>query len=173
SFGATYTYSKSLDNASSIGGGATVVAQNEDDLPAERGLSSFNQTQKFVGDFMVDLPFGEGRKWMTRGGVAEKIFGAWQWSGSYSIATGFPYTARVLGNYQNVAQGVNGTLRADYAGAPIQISDPSVLQWFNTSAFSLPPADQFGTAGRNTIIGPTTWNFNMALSKTFQLKDNM
>src|SRR5262249_49660431 len=43
SIGGTYVYSKSIDNASSIGGGAAVVAQNFHDLAAERGLSSFDQ----------------------------------------------------------------------------------------------------------------------------------
>ena len=173
SVGATYTFSKSIDNASSIGGGAVVVAQDQNDLAAERGLSSFNQTHKLSGDFIFELPFGEGRKWMTRGGTLGHVFGEWQLSGSYSVTSGFPFTARVLGNYLNVSQGVNGTLRANYTGAPISISDPSVSQWFNTAAFVIPTTGEFGDAGRNTIIGPTTWTFNMSLSKNFQLKDTM
>src|SRR5262249_15075512 len=41
--GFTYTFSRSIDDASSIGGGAVVVAQNDQDLEAERGLSSFDR----------------------------------------------------------------------------------------------------------------------------------
>jgi trimeric autotransporter adhesin len=173
SFGATYTFAKSIDNASSIGGGATVVAQNENDLAAERGLSSFDQRHRLTGDFVLDLPFGKNRKWLSHGGIWERIFGAWQWSGTYSIASGTPFTARVLGSFEDVARGTDGTLRADVTGQPLAIDDPTVLQWFNTTAFTIPPTGQFGTAGRNTIIGPTTWNFGMALSKTFQFKDTM
>ena len=43
--GATYTYSHSIDNASSIGGSGgtgTVVAQNWQDLLAEKSNSSFD-----------------------------------------------------------------------------------------------------------------------------------
>jgi hypothetical protein len=58
SLGGTYTYSKSIDDASSIGGGATVVAQNDLDIVAERGLSSFNQTHRLVADYVYELPFG-------------------------------------------------------------------------------------------------------------------
>jgi outer membrane receptor protein involved in Fe transport len=47
------------------------------------------------------------------------------------------------------------------------------LQWFNTAAFVIPPTGQFGDAGRNTIIGPTTITFNMGLSKEIKLKDTM
>ena len=125
--GGTYTFSKSIDNASSIGGTAVVVAQNENDLAAERGLSSFNQTQRFTGDYTIDLPFGEGRKWLTSPGMLNHVFGNWEWSGTFTIASGSPYTARVLGNFADVARGTNGTLRADLVpGEAISISDPSI-----------------------------------------------
>jgi hypothetical protein len=172
-FGGTYTFSKSIDNASSIGGGATVVAQDPTDLAAERGLSSFDQRQRFTGDWTFELPFGEGRKWLTRPGSLEKLFGAWQWSGSLSFATGNPFTVRVLGNFTDVARGTNGTLRASTTGQPFTVSDPTVQEWFNTAAFTLPATGQFGDAGRNIIIGPTTLVFNMSMSKSFQMKDNM
>jgi hypothetical protein len=172
-FGGTYTFSKSLDNSSSIGGGASVVAQDPSDLAAERGLSSFDQRQHLTGDWTFELPFGEGRKWLSRPGSLEKIFGAWQWTGSVGLATGHPFTVRVLGNFQNVAQGTNGTLRASTTGQPFTVSDPTVQQWFNTAAFTLPPTGQFGDSGRNILIGPTTLVFNMSMSKNFQLKDNM
>jgi hypothetical protein len=172
-FGATYTFSKSIDNASSIGGGATVVAQNDQDLAAERGLSAFDQRQKLSGTFTFDLPFGEGRVWLTRNGLAQHLFGSWELSGTFNAATGFPFTARVLGNFADVARGTNGTLRADYIGVPIELGNPTVAKWFNTAAFTVPTAGQFGDAGRNTIIGPTTYDVDMSLSKSFQFKDTM
>ncbi len=99
------------------------------------------------------------------------MFGDWQWSGNISFATGFPFTARVIGSFTDVANGVNGTLRANTTGAPISISDPTVQEWFNTAAFVTPPAGTFGDAGRNTIEGPSTWSVNMAVAKTFNLGD--
>ena len=173
SIGGRYTFSKSIDNASSIGGGTTIVAQNDLDLAAERGLSSFDQRQKFTGDFMYELPFGTGRHWMANPGVMETIFGAWTWSGSFTLASGNPFTARVVGAFTDVARGTSGSLRADYNGAPISLTNPSVAQWFNTAAFTVPPAGQFGTAGRNTIEGPGTILFNFALSKDIPLHDMM
>ena len=123
-FGGTYTFSKSIDNASSIGGGATVVAQNPNDLAAERGLSSFDQRQHLTADWTFELPFGENRKWLSRPGTVEKIFGEWQWSGSLGLATGHPFTLRVLGNFQNVAQGTNGTPARRHHGTAVQHQRP-------------------------------------------------
>jgi hypothetical protein len=172
-FGGRYTFSKSLDNASSIGGGATVVAQDPNDLAAERGLSSFDQRQRFSGTWTYELPFGEGRKWLSHpGSTMEKVFGEWQWSGSVNLATGTPFTVRVLGNFNDVARGTNGTLRADVTGQSFSVADSTTLEWFNTAAFSLPPTGQFGDSGRNILIGPTTLAFNMSMSKNFQLKEN-
>ncbi len=52
SLNATYIYSKSIDDASSIGGGGVVVAQNPFDISADRGLSSFDQRHKFTGNWI-------------------------------------------------------------------------------------------------------------------------
>jgi hypothetical protein len=169
SLGGTYTYSKSIDNASSIGGGAVVVAQNDRDLAAERGLSSFDQRHRLTADYVYELPFGTNKRWLSKTSLLSHMFGDWQWSGNISFATGFPFTARVIGSFTDVASGVNGTLRANATGAPISVPDPSVQEWFNTAAFVAPPAGTFGDAGRNTIEGPSAWSVNMAIAKTFNL----
>ena len=69
SYGAVYTFSKSIDDASSIGGGGVVVTQNPFDIAADRGLSSFNQTHKFTGNWIAELPFGEGHRFLQRGAL--------------------------------------------------------------------------------------------------------
>ena len=107
SLGGTFTWSKSLDNASTIGAGSsivsangritgvTVVAQNAFDLSAERGLSSFNQEFRFTGDYLWEFPFGKGRRWLSSAGVAQDFLGGWQWSGDWTIASGLAvHTAR-------------------------------------------------------------------------------
>jgi trimeric autotransporter adhesin len=110
---------------------------------------------------------------LTKPNAARGLFGDWTWSGNITVTSGSPFTARVLGDITNVSQGVNGTLRANYNGQPITIGDPSVGEWFNTGAFGVPVPGTFGNAGRNTIIGPGTALFNMALAKNIPLKDMM
>jgi trimeric autotransporter adhesin len=171
--GGTYTYSKSIDNASSIGGGTQVVAQDDKNLRAERGLSSFNQRHKLTGDWTVELPWGEGRKWLTRPGIAQKALGDWLLQSSFTVASGTPFTARVLGSFSDVAGGTNGTLRANYNGEAVQIGDRSIKHWFNTKAFSMPATGSYGNSGRNTIIGPGSWLMSLVLSKNIPLKDSM
>src|SRR5439155_11002090 len=177
SIGGRYTFSKSLDNASTIGSGeplvaqgsgrtsisgTTNVAQNAFDLAAERGLSSFDQRHQFTADYLWELPFGHERRWLTGNSPLRAIFGDWNWSGDWTIASGLPFTPRVLGNFSDVNRGTNGTLRADVTGAPVALSDPTVSAWFNTAAFVVPPSGQFGDARRNSIEGPGSRLFDMA-----------
>jgi hypothetical protein len=172
SFGGSYVYSKSIDNASSIGGGAIVVAQNDKDLIAERGLSSFDQRHRFTADYVYELPWGTNKHWLNTQNWASRTFGDWSFSGNVTVAGGTPFTARVIGSLSDINSGTNGTLRANYNGQPINISNPTISQWFNTAAFTVPIAGTFGDSGRNMIIGPGTFNVNTSLSKSIPIKDN-
>jgi trimeric autotransporter adhesin len=167
--GVTYTRSRSRDNASSLGGGGGVVAQNDQDLDAEWGLSSFDQRHRLSGSLTWELPFGPNRRWLTKDGWASQVFGGWILSANLSMASGTPYTARVTGDVTDVSRGTNGTLRADYTGAAIAVDNPTIERFFNTGAFAIPAAGTFGSAGRNTIIGPGSTNLNMSLQKSFTL----
>jgi hypothetical protein len=171
SIGGSYTYSKSIDDASTIGGGAVVVAQNAADLAAERSLSSFDQRHRFVADYLVELPFGHDKRWLSSKSIARDLLGDWQWSGDWTIASGTPFSPRVLGGFGEVSSGTNGTLRPDLTGQPIGVANPTVTEWFNTAAFTLPAPGKFGNAGRNSIIGPGSRVFNMAFTKVIPLGD--
>ena len=182
--GGTFTWSKSMDDASTIGAGSsvvsatgkvtgiTVVAQNAFDLSAERGLSSFNQEFRFTGDYLWELPFGKGRRWLTDSGIAEDVLGGWQWSGDWTIASGLPFTPRLIGEFGNVNSGVNGTLRADVTGLSVTVANPSIAEWFNPAAFIAPPPGQYGDARRNSIIGPGEVLFDMAMTKLIELRES-
>ena len=172
SVGGTYTWSKSIDNASTIGGGTSIPAQNAFNLAAERGLSSFDQRNRFTGDYLIELPFGQDKPWLAQPGALRDLFGNWQWSGDWTVASGLPFSPRILGNIENVSGGVNGTLRAQATGLPITVTDPSVNRWFNPAAFTLPPAGVYGDARRNSIEGPGTLLVDMAITKVVPLKEN-
>jgi hypothetical protein len=166
-----YTFGKSIDNASSIGGSSVVVAQNDHDLAAERGLSSFDIRQSLTGSYTYELPWGANKRWLNQPGLRSQWFGDLSWSGSFTIQSGSPFTANVTPNYTSVYQGASGSLRANYNGLPIQLSHPGIDEWFNTAAFSEPATGMYGDAGRNTIIGPGMINFNMTLAKNLRISE--
>lgn len=170
SMGASYAFSRSIDNVPNLGGGG-LVPQDENNLAAERSLSSFDQRHRFSADYSYQLPFGKGGRWLTESGLGNGVLGNWSWSGAARLASGMPLTARVLGNYSDVNSGGFGSLRADVTGMPVQLSHPTVERFFNTGAFALPPAGQYGNAGRNTIIGPGTLALDASMQKAILFSD--
>jgi hypothetical protein len=168
-FLASYTFSKSLDDASGLFGTKAEPGypQNSYDLPADRGLSNFNVKHRFVFSSIYELPFGTGQRWLTEPGIANRLFGNWKFSGILTLQSGQPFTVT-----RGVDQSGTGTIalgdidRPDLVGnpnvggpvagnpgciAPAQVH--TVANWFNPCAFAAAPGE-FGNAGRNILIGP-------------------
>ena len=173
SFGATYQYSKSIDDASTVSGagGQGVVAQDAFNLAAERGPSSFDIRHRLGINYNYELPFGTNKAFLAKDSVFKTLFGDWRLNGSWTINSGSPLTVHVLGSYTDVNRGSNGSLRAEATGLPVSVAHPSIAEWFNTAAFTVPAAGQFGDVGRNTIRGPGQILGNLSLNKTFTFSD--
>jgi len=158
---ALYTYSKSIDDASVLGGGAAVVAQNYNNLGAERGLSTFDQRHSFNLGFTAQSPMGKG---LLGGPALTGMLRSWIVAGNIAAMSGLPYTARVLGSLSDSGGSGNfGASRADATG--ISVSGGS--GFFNQAAFAPPALGAFGDAGRNTIPGPSRFSMNLALTRSF------
>ena len=175
SFDINYTYSKAMDDAATVGGYGNIVAQNPFNLAAEWGLSGFNPTHRLLIDDAYELPFGPRHRFLDNGGILAQIFSNWQISGVTTYQSGFPYTAYILGNISNNVAGAApfSSLRAQATGAAAAIasSQQNNLQFFNTAAFTLPPAGFYGNAGRNTIPGPDLLNFDASLDRFVTFSD--
>ena len=168
-FGATYTLAKSRDNASTVGGGATVVAQDDQNLDAEWGLSSFDRRHQLTSDVTIELPFGQNKPWLNNGGTWATLLENWRASASFAWQSGTPYSPRVTGAASDVARGAIGSLRGNYNGEPIQLNDPTIDRFFNVGAFSPPPAGTFGNASRNMIIGPGSRQLDAQFARDIRL----
>lgn len=166
---ATYTFSKSIDDASTIGGGGVTVAQNAYDLSAERGLSSFDRRHTLNLNYLFSSPVGKNTP-IPINGWAGKLLEDWTLSGGITAQSGLPFTARILGNQSNTGgTGTVGAGRAEATGAALYAAGPG--QFFNPLAFTLPSPGSFGDAGRNTIEGPGIFSLSVSLARSFRLKD--
>ena len=167
SLNALYTFSKSIDDASTIGGGAAVVAQDPYDLSAERGLSSFDQRHTLNLSYVLQSPVGGPAELLHSHPWAERALRDWQVSGSVTFTSGLPLTATILGNQADtIGNGEVGSSRAEATGLPIEASG---YPYFNPLAFTTPPPGLLGDAGRNTIPGPDQWVLNLSLARSIDL----
>ncbi len=166
---ALYTWSKSIDNASTFGAGGGVVAQDDTNLRAERGLSSFNQPHRLTLFYVISSPWGSRASRLSAEGFPGRILADWSLSGGLTAGAGRPFTARVLGNRSDSGgSGSVGSGRADATGLPVESGADG---FFNLAAFGIPPAGRFGNAGRNTIPGPGALSANLSVSRSFRLTD--
>jgi hypothetical protein len=168
--GANYQYSHSIDDAGSVGGTSTIVAQDWQHLNHEEGNSSFDQRHRVTGTYLYEFPFGKDKFWVTSG-TGSHILEGFSVSGSFTFATGTPLTPSYQAAAADVARGTAGTLRPNYALPRVSVTagGGSLKEWFNTAAFSKTAPDPYGNVPRNSIPGPGTIQNNMSLSKTMQL----
>jgi hypothetical protein len=193
SFLASYTYSKSIDDASSFNmtgsaakpvAGENDLAQNPFDVAAERGRSLFDARHRFVLSYQWSLPF-----WNHPHNWYQQALGNWQLNGIATLMTGTPFT--VFDSTDFSAQGSAPEISGFFSNRPNLVpgqnpnSGPhSPSAWLNRNAFQQitqdpnSPVQQFGTAGRNIAQGPgdANWDFSafknirIAESKEFQFR---
>lgn len=87
--GASYTWSKAIDNASEIFSfGEIAIAANPFDVTkAERGLSGTDRPHAGAANFLWDLPF-----YKSQNGFKGKALGGWQVNGTYVLTSGRTFT---------------------------------------------------------------------------------
>ena len=89
---ANYTFSKSLSNSA-----GTAQARFEPFLDnarpgLERTRSEFHVTHVLNANVIYGLPFGEGRRWLDRGGILDALAGGWQLSSIVHWQSGAPFS---------------------------------------------------------------------------------
>jgi hypothetical protein len=162
---AAYTYSHSIDDASSVGGSGGYTAQNDLDLAAEESNSSFDHRQSFNVGFILEPPFGSNRAFLNKGGIWAQILDGYSISGSFTTSTGGYASPQYTGTTAELEVGANYLRPNRVTGQTIKGAG-SRTAWFNTAAFSAPAAGTYGTAARNSIELPGTLTVNGSLSRT-------
>ncbi|HTX76471.1 MAG TPA: carboxypeptidase regulatory-like domain-containing protein [Terracidiphilus sp.] len=171
--GANYQYAHSIDDADSVGGLSSVVAQNWQDIGADEGNSNFDVRHQVSGTYLYELPFGKDKFYFTSGTMSHILEG-FSVSGSFGFLTGTPLTPTLQAAIADVAHGTTGTERPNrMPGVSLTQGGGRLQQWFNPSAFTPATPDAagnaFGNAARNSIPGPGKITNNMSLSKTMDM----
>jgi len=174
---ASYTYAASLTDAPSFRSPANEaeVPQNSFDPGADWGPAGCDVRHRFVSSLIFKAPFKAAVPGSATGlaRVAHWILGDWQVSLIYQAQSGFPFTISVFGDTANAGALLNvNPIRAN-AVPGVSPALPSDQQnadhWFNTAAFTTPPAFQFGNVGRNSMVGPGLSKVDLALDREISL----
>jgi len=179
-FGASYTWSHALDDASSASLGSLNNGDFRNELypGLEYANSDFDVRQRFVVDYAYELPFGHGKALGgNASGALNQLIGNWQVAGITAVQTGNWFT--ISDAITNVSTSDGGGTVAYYMVRPNIVGNPNARPCvpgtlFNTCAF----VDNtifftFGDAGRNIVRGPGLQNWDFSIFKMFPVREQM
>jgi len=122
-------------------------------------------------NFVVDLPFGRGRRFANQTGIVDAVIGGWTLSG---IGTLFQGGAPFTISWSGLDPSNTGTFtaRADRIASG-KVDDPSPARWFDTSAFVAPTPGTFGNAGTGILFGPSRFFYDLGIYKSFSIREGI
>ena len=139
------------------------IAQNWLNLHAERSLSNFDQ--RHLLNLQAQYTSGEGLGGGTlMSGWPGRLLKEWTVVGTAVVGSGLPETPVYLAAVPGT--GFTGTIRPDPTGAQISLSRAN--QHLNPAAYTAPLIGQWGTAGRNSITGPSQFTLDTSVNRTFR-----
>jgi hypothetical protein len=154
-FQAAYTWSKSMDDASTF-----EESLNPFDFNASRALSLFNSAQRFVISYDWELPLPKHQ------GFAGKILDDWAISGITQFQSGFPIRLDTTDDNELINSFFFTGTEAPSLVAPFHTLNPKTNGnfWFNPNDFQDPPLGQFNNGTQRTICcgpGLQDWDFSV------------
>jgi hypothetical protein len=171
---ASYTWSKSIDDASNFfsSAGDPNFPQDSYNVRAERGLSNFDVRHRLSVSYSWDLPARRfDQAWLRT------LASGWQTFGIFTFQAGRPFTVALLPDFDNSNTG-RSILGFGSNDRPNVVGDPHLGHatpdlWFNTAAFAIPPYGSFGNSGRNILLGPSYQSISLSLVKNTTLREGM
>ena len=177
-----YTFSKSIDDDAILGGqgpvspgattqssGSATIAQDWRNLRAERGPSSFDQRHLLNAQIQYTSGQGLGGGALM-GGWRGRALKEWTIATQITAGSGLPETPIYFATAPG--SGFTETIRPNYTGAN-RYSGSAPGQHFNPAAFTAPAPGSWGSAGRNSLIGPGQFTLNSSLSRTFRVSGRL
>lgn len=175
-----YTFSRSIDDDSTVSVAFVSFFNDQNNPRGSRGLSDFDHRHRSITSFVYELPF-----YKNTGGIMGRALGGWQTSGVLTVQSGAPFS--VLDSSGGSALALDGGTSFTPGFAPgfscrnavTPGSDESRLNHFvNPAAFVPAPivgpdgATGFGNAPRNCFIGPHQANMDLSVGKTIRIGEH-
>ena len=182
---ANYTWSHSIDDGSNgSGDGDSLPAQNVSCWPrgaaqcGEKASSAFNAGNVFNANFIYELPFGAGKRYLSQPGFMNAVFGNWQISSIFIARTGFPVNLTTSGTGPD---GNTNSQRPNLVpGQSLYLAggtlNPAAFCTAGTKDALYPGGtcpSGFGDVPRNFLQGPGFWQSDWALSKRFRVTEQV
>ena len=159
-FRASYTFSKSLDDASGAGGFYQGPPEDSRNLRRDYGPSTFDLRHRFTITYAWRIPAPAG---VT--GWLHALAANWQVNGITTLQTGGPI---------NITLPFDNSGTGEFKDRPNLVGNPHVPfnplgPYLNPAAFAQPLPGTYGNLGRNAFSGPGLNDFDMSFVKSQQI----
>jgi hypothetical protein len=179
-----YTNAKLMSNTDTLTSwlegptGGVGAVQDWNNLKGERSLSSQDVSQRLVISYVLDLPFGRGKRFANGlNGFANGAVSGWGVDGITTFQRGFPLKITYSGStpLEGANLGVSNIRPDVVAGCDRNAGGGHITNWFNTTCFANPPDFGPGTEARvdPVLRGPGINNFDFAVFKRTQISERL
>ena len=146
-FGLSYTHAKLITDAGEdIFGGSPLngVIQNPFNRAALRSISPSIPPHSLVFNYILEMPFGKGKRFLDHGGVVDRVVGGWQLTAIHRYRSGPALVPFVAGGQRDFLTlvGYGGNLRPNVTGQPFYTNNQSGgvdYRYLNPASFTRPP----------------------------------
>jgi hypothetical protein len=157
-----YTFSHCISDTDTLNEISGTYRENPYSRSMERGNCVFNHSSLFNFSAVATSP-GLGS------GVLARLTRDWQLSSLATWSSGEPLNINDGG--LDISGTGQGNDRPDQVLSNPYPSRKTTSEWFNPAAFAIQAPGTFGNVGRNSLVGPGTFNLDAALSRTFHIKE--
>jgi hypothetical protein len=168
-----YQWSKGIADAG-YGAGDNLPVENVSCRACDRSVTPFDVRHNLIANAVYQLPFGTGRHFL-KSGLAGRLIGGWDLSGSGLTRTGLPVNIVVTRSAANMLDGVSANQRPNLVPGVsiIPAGGQTINQWWNIAAFAVPAAKTWGNSGRYLGRAPGFYELNAGLEKKFPIRESL
>jgi hypothetical protein len=162
-FLASYTWSKSIDNASSFENSINPI-----DPSRSRSLSLFDARHRFVLSNYWQIPGPSAQRWTRR------LLGGWALSGIVTLQSGFPIPMTSQSDQELMNSFDFETVGEPQQIAPLRRLNPQTSggYYFDPASFTEAALGQIGNTPRTLCCGPGIANLDLGIHKTLDVRES-
>jgi hypothetical protein len=159
------TWSHCISDVDFTGELAGTIYQNPNNRAAERSSCGFDRRLNFNTSLVVATP-------KVGNQFVRQLTGGWQISPIFTAYSGQPVTLTDGGKDVSQTGQLQDRPNVVLPNAVIP-AQQTVKAWINPLAFQVQPNGTYGNLGRFAIVGPGTWNLDLALSRIFRIREGL
>jgi hypothetical protein len=167
---ANYTWGKGIGICCNPDSESSPAIQLAQSYNLNRSVPNFDRTHSFLASGVYELPFGNGKRFLSTKGLASSLLGGWQTNELLSVYSGLPFSVSAAATSLNAP---GNTQRANQVKTQVQRIGAigATSPYYDPLAFAPVTTATFGTAGFNSLRGPGYVGLDAALFRQFAINE--